>query len=724
MTITDNVGAQATNTFTLAVNAALGATQAVPTTASTINIPLTTFTPVTPTNGTGPFSFAITAGGALPTGLTLNSTTGAVSGTPTAAQGATVRTITITDAAGATAANTFSLTINAALVANQAVPTTTGTQNSPLPAFTPVTATNGTAPYTFAITAGGALPAGLTLNTTTGQITGTPTVVQGATVRTITITDAVGATAANTFSLTINGPVTATQAIASRTTTVNRPFFPTATFTPVTASGGTAPYTFAITAGGALPTGVTFNTTNGLVSGTPTATFASNAFTVTITDNLGAQASNTFTLAVNAALGATQAVPTTASTINVPITTFTPVTQTNGTGPFNFAITAGGALPTGLTLNTTTGAISGTPTAAQGATVRTITITDAAGATAANTFSLTINAALVANQAVPSTTGTQNAAITAFTPVTPTNGTSPYTFAITAGGALPAGLTLNTTTGQITGTPTVAQGATVRTITITDAVGATAANTFSLTINGPLSATTVVPTITLQAGTAMTPTTPVTPAGGTAPFSFALTGGTLPTGVTFNTTNGQLTGTPTTALATTTFTVTITDNTAAVASNTFQLTSNAIQLFVNAAATTNADVSNAAACALGNEATCLSIPVLIDMSLRNVPNNDNLASLTVTINWDPTRFQYIGNTDGNGPGWSVTPNDANANTGSLVLGGFRAAGTTTNFTFHNVILKPIAAGSTPVTASISVSANELGANIFVPVRNLTVTITP
>src|SRR6185503_17003667 len=128
----------------------------------------------------------------------------------------------------------------------------------------------------------------------------------------------------------------------------------------VTASGGTTPYTFALS-GGSLPTGMSFNTTNGLVSGTPTTTLATTTFTVTVTDNVGATSSKTFQLTVNSALTTTQAVPTTTGTVNTAIPSFTPVTASGGTTPYTFAL-SGGTLPAGMSFNATNGQVSGTPT--------------------------------------------------------------------------------------------------------------------------------------------------------------------------------------------------------------------------------------------------------------------------------------------------------------------------------------------------------------------------
>src|SRR6185369_15416279 len=115
---------------------------------------------------------------------------------------------------------------------------------------------------------------------------------------------------------------TTTQAVASTVGTVNTAI---PTFTPVTAAGGTTPYVFALS-GGTLPTGMSFNTTNGQVSGTPSTTLATTTFTVTVTDNAGATSSKTFQLTVNGALTTTQAIASRTGTVNTAIPSFTPVT--------------------------------------------------------------------------------------------------------------------------------------------------------------------------------------------------------------------------------------------------------------------------------------------------------------------------------------------------------------------------------------------------------------
>ncbi|WP_277967746.1 autotransporter domain-containing protein [Sphingomonas echinoides] len=74
-----------------------------------------------------------------------------------------------------------------------------------------------------------------------------------------------------------------------------------------------------------------------------------------------------------------------------------------------------------------------------------------------------------------------------------------------------------------------------------------------------LTATQAVPSVSATINTALTPVQPVTASGGLAPISYALSGGTLPPGLSFDTVTGQLSGTPTATLSPTTFTVTATD---------------------------------------------------------------------------------------------------------------------------------------------------------------------
>lgn len=122
------------------------------------------------------------------------------------------------------------------------------------------------------------------------------------------------------------------------------------------------------------------------------------------------------------------------------------------------------------------------------------------------------------------------------------NGRAPYSYAI-GNGALPAGLSLNAGTGAITGTPT-AGGTAAFTVTATDNVKNFGSQAYSVNF--------AAPTITVSpAGGSLPKAEPNVPysqsigaGGGTSGYTFAVTGGALPRGLTLGT-GGLLSGTPT-----------------------------------------------------------------------------------------------------------------------------------------------------------------------------------
>ncbi|WP_426435187.1 putative Ig domain-containing protein [Bradyrhizobium genosp. P] len=466
VTVTDTDSATASAGFSLTVNGALSATTAIASTSLTQNKAATSFTPVTGGGGTAPLTYLVSP--SLPSGLSFSPSTGAVTGTPSAVSAATSYTVTVTDANGTTATANFSLTVNSAVTATQAIASTMLTQNRAATSFTPVTGGGGTGSLTYSVSP--ILPAGLSLNTSTGAVTGTPTATSAATSFTVTVTDANGATATASFSLTVNGGVTATQAIASTTLTQNKA---ATSFTPVTGAGGTAPLTYSVSP--ALPAGVSFSSSTGAITGTPTATSAARAYTVTVTDAHGATATNTFSLAVNGAVTATQAVASTTLTENRPATSFTPVTGGGGTAPLSYSVSP--ILPAGLSLNMSTGAVTGTPTVTSATTSYTVTVTDANGATATATFGLIISGPVTAITAVASTLLPVNQAAS-FVPVTGSGGTAPLSYAVSP--TLPTGLTVNAANGTISGTPTAPAAARSYTVTVTDSLGSSATASFTL----------------------------------------------------------------------------------------------------------------------------------------------------------------------------------------------------------------------------------------------------
>ena len=526
-------------------------------------------TTITAIGGTTPLKAVTITNGSLPGGLTFNATTGAITGTPTAA-GSFSFTVQVTDTssipftASALETITISTPVTPLTVIGGAPPAgTVGTAYT-----TSLSAIGGTLPYTWSVVSGG-LPAGLSLSPTTGIISGTPTTV-GISIFTAQAQDATGARATAVFSIPINAAATPLKITLATLPggTVGVPYSATI---PVT--GGTAPYACSQVSG-TLPAGLTL--TGCVVSGTPT-TAGSSTIQAKATDASNpvqtATSPESITI-VAATTPLTIALATLPNgTVGVAYSATIPVT--GGTAPYSCTMT-GGTLPGGLTL---TGCVlSGTPTTA-------------------NTFSFQVKATDTSNP-VQTTTGTETVIIAAApiplsitvtslpngtvnVPYTATigvtGGTAPYACTITAG-TLPAGLTLTSAGCIVAGTPTTA-GTVALTVKATDSstTQQTTSGPVSLTIN-PAGAPLTITVSTLPNGTVNIPyTETIGVSGGTAPYSCIITNGTLPVGLALTSAGCIVSGTPTTA-GTVALTVKATDS-----SNPVQTTTAPVTLTINPA---------------------------------------------------------------------------------------------------------------------------------------------
>ena len=174
------------------------------------------------------------------------------------------------------------------------------------------------------------------------------------------------------------------------TITIAPPTLPTATVgsgytQALTASGGTAPYTFVVVAG-ALPSGLSLSSA-GVLSGTPAAAGTFN-FTVAAADAIGCSGSRPYTLVVNGGGCATITLsPPTLPDGTVAIAYNQALSASGGTAPYTFAL-ASGTLPPGLSL-TTAGVISGAPSAV-GVYPFTVTATDATACAGSASYAVAI----------------------------------------------------------------------------------------------------------------------------------------------------------------------------------------------------------------------------------------------------------------------------------------------------------------------------------------------
>jgi peptidoglycan/xylan/chitin deacetylase (PgdA/CDA1 family) len=210
---------------------------------------------------------------------------------------------------------------------------------------------------TFAI-ASGRLPAGLTLNATTGVLSGTPTTV-GTSIFSVRASNGVETAAVSALTVITIGVARMAPAFTADTPPATGTTGTTYSYT-YKATGSPAP-TFAV-ASGKLPTGLTLNATTGVLSGKPT---ASGAFTfiVRASNGVGTPAvSPSTTITITAALAAPRFTASSPPSLAFTGVSYSYPYKASGNPAPTFAVSSG-KLPTGLTLNATTGVLSGKPTA-------------------------------------------------------------------------------------------------------------------------------------------------------------------------------------------------------------------------------------------------------------------------------------------------------------------------------------------------------------------------
>ena len=493
--------------------------------------------------GTGPYAWSV-IGGSLPGGITLNASTGVLSGTPTAA-GTSSFTVKVTDANSQTATQATSLTIVSGPVLSFPAPPSgeVGAAYSDT-----LTASGGTGPYAWSVSSG-TLPAGISLGSASGVLSGTPTAA-GTSSFTVKVTDAGGQTATQATSLTIiAGPSLSFPAPPSGEVGVSYS-------NTLTASGGTGPYAWSVSSG-TLPAGISLGSASGVLSGTPTAA-GTSSFTVKVTDAAGQTATQATSLTIIAGPSLSFPAPPAGE---VGAAYSDTLTASGGTAPYAWSVSSG-SLPAGITLDSGTGKLSGTPTAA-GTSSFTVKVTDAAGETATQATSLTIISGPSLSFPAPPA-GEVGAAYS--DTLTASGGTAPYAWSVSSG-SLPAGITLDSGTGKLSGTPTAA-GTSSFTVKVTDAAGQTATQATSLTIiSGPSLSFPAPPAG--EVGAAYSDT--LTASGGTAPYAWSVSSGSLPAGITLNASTGKLSGTPTTA-GISAFTIKVTDAASQTATQATSLT--------------------------------------------------------------------------------------------------------------------------------------------------------
>ena len=557
---TPTVTKTATHTFTLTdatsltVEKALQLSiRAIPLSIMTTSLPQGTANQsysatLTATGGTGAYTWGLAGGSpALPTGLTLNPSTGAISGIPTGTS-STNYTFTVTDQTPPTPQTATRIL---QLIIGGSPPDLIITTNSPLPSgmvtqpynSVTLTSTGGTGSKTWDISSE-SLPTGLNLSSS-GVIGGTPT-TPGTFSPTFRVRDSGNPqdTATKPLSITINLP----SAPNITTTSLPAGSFNVAYNQTVSVTGGVGSLVWGVTSG-SLPPGLDLNASNGNISGTPTSA-GSFSFALRVTDQIPQSDQQNFTIAIKASTPPSITSPSSLQdgTVNQPYPN-TQLTATGGTPPYSWSVNP--ALPNGLTLNPSSGIISGTPlSGSNGNSSHEFTVTDSTmpiNQQGRKKLSLTIIANVtpvtITTTSLPN--GTVGQSYNA-PELTASGGTSPYNWSRNNGSPLPQGLRLSAG-GAITGTPTTA-GTTSTTFGVQDSTipnQQSATKSLSITISAESSPLTIT-TRSLPDGRRNQPYADTLEAsGGVPPYTWSVTPP-LPTGLTLAPTTGELSGTPTT----------------------------------------------------------------------------------------------------------------------------------------------------------------------------------
>lgn len=345
-----------------------------------------------------------------PSWATFSTTTGRLSGTPGTANIATFSNIVISvnDGTVTTSLPAFAIQVR-------------GPDNrAPVISGTPATSVVATQTYTFVPTASDPdgdtlvyrinnLPRWATFSTASGRLSGTPATTDVGTYSNliISVSDGRVSTALAAFTITVSAPTNRAPTItgsAATTATVGTAY----SFTPTAADADRDTLGFTIQN---RPSWASFDTATGRLSGTPTAAATFSNIIITVSDGRLSAALAAFSIRVNAA----------AASNSAPTITGSPSTSVVAGSAYSFTPTAADAdgntltfsiqnAPSWASFSTTTGRLSGTPTASNAGTYSNIAISVSDGTASASlaSFSITVTQASTGSATLSWTPPTQN----------------------------------------------------------------------------------------------------------------------------------------------------------------------------------------------------------------------------------------------------------------------------------------------------------------------------
>jgi large repetitive protein len=491
-------------------------------------------TPV-PFDGTAPFNCSISAGtlSSPPWGVSGSASGCVLSAMPPDAAGTYDFVVESTDALGVRRSRCLTINVGECPIVFLPPDPPAGTACEPYAYI--FRAEGGTQPYRF-IAPAAALPPGWSL-LPGGDLFGTTTNI-GTYIIPVTVTDALGQSCSRTFTISVNCPASEGAAVTLPRGIVGVPYNQTI---PSPACG--APATFSFVSGDEPP-GLAPVTGTGVVSGTPA---KKGTYRFVVASRSTGMCTTTHQVTIDIDCPDLQFSPLPPMVQNVPYDQT--IIVTGGIGPYRLTAPA---LPAGLMLDGYR--LHGTPTTVGSYTFAVTAEDETSGCTGMNVYDPICPTLVVTPPVLPGGTVGDDYPYTTFMV---TRGTPPYHFAVSTG-LLPPGLDLSCD-GTLSGTPTLA-GTYAFGIRVTDFYGCSETLLFCAIDIGAG---------TCPAGTTITLSPPdlppampnmfysqaITAVGGTALYTYTVTSGTLPAGLTLDPLTGILSGVP---AVTGTFPITVT----------------------------------------------------------------------------------------------------------------------------------------------------------------------
>ncbi|MEP6960706.1 MAG: putative Ig domain-containing protein [Acidobacteriota bacterium] len=493
------------------------------------------FGPPIVVNGLAFLPMTFSAVGALPPGITLSfdgNNIGFLHG-PATTVGTFPFTIRAADADGVQATRQYTLTVTGATPTFS--PTTLPAGSEGQPYSLQFNGVNGSPPYTYSVTSG-QLPTGMSLSPS-GLLSGSAALPKFNSF-TVTLQDSQGATFSSALSLLINplpieiGPESVPDAFLGESYSAQ-----------LTALHAQAPYSFNLLP----PQDFFFISSSGRISGTPRGEPRVQTVSFSVVDINGTQGTRQYT--VNILARALQISPDSVPQAAVGQQYSVTFTAAGGRAPYTFSLENG--VPAGLTL-TAAGVLSGIPVNTNALVVN-LKVVDADGRIGRRLYTIDVGSSLFVTPAtLPQAQQHSPYNVTFQT----TGGASPYAYSLAGANPLPDGLSISSA-GVLSGTPTKA-GTFEFSIEVRDFTGRTRTSSFTFLVNAVVQTPVVITTASIRPAVRGTTFGFLAAAsGGTVPYSFTITQGSPPPGLSLST-NGVLGGVPTSA-GSFSFTITVTD---------------------------------------------------------------------------------------------------------------------------------------------------------------------